>query len=150
MNYRLIVKIGLLLLAVGLVTRLVRIANSVPKIKEAIVLATTVKPETFTELYFEDHINLPKIILPHENYNFTFTLHNLEYKDMEYPYVVYLETASKKIILDQGVIGVKDGGYQSVKVDFGPLKPIRMKIVVELVNKKQNIIFWMEEQNEQL
>lgn len=150
MNYRLIVKIELLLLTVGLVTGLVRIAYSVPKVKEAIVLATTVKPETFTELYFEDHNNLPKTIEKHEEYSFIFTIHNLEYKDMNYPYVVYLETVDKKIILDQGIVSLKDGEYKSARVDFGPLKPIRMKIVVELENNKQLIDFWMEGQNEQL
>ena len=143
-------KIGLLSLSVvfiiGLgVTKIVlQNGNPLPVAKEAFVLATTVKPETFTELYFEDHLNLPKIITSHGNYNFTFTLHNLENRDMEYPYVVYLETADKKIILEQGVIGLNDGGYQSVKEDFGPLKPVRMKITVELVNKNQKISFWME------
>ena len=34
----------------------------IPRIKEAVVLATTHQPETFTELYFEDHLDLPKKI----------------------------------------------------------------------------------------
>lgn len=150
MNYRLIVKIGLLSLAVGLVMGLVQFANSVPKVKEAIVLATSRKPETFTELYFEDHINLPKAIEKGKEYSFVFTIHNLEYKDMEYPYVVYLETIDKKITLDQNKISLKDGEYKSIREDFGPLKDIRMKIVVELVGRNQQVDFWMEGQNEQL
>lgn len=118
--------------------------NRVPAVKNAINLATTVKPETFTELYFEDHINLPKTIKKHEEYIFVFTIHNLEYKDMEYPYVVYLETTDKKIILNENKVGLKNGEYISVKEDLGPLKSIRMKIIVELVNKNQSIAFWMD------
>ena len=154
-NYRPIVIIGLLSFSITLVIGLsaIKIAphlgNYVPAVKEALALATTRKPETFTELYFEDHINLPKTINRHEEYSFAFTIHNLEYKDMEYPYVVYLETIDKKIILDQNKISLKNGEYKSVKEDFGPLKDIRMKIVIELVGRNQQIAFWMEGQNGQ-
>jgi len=102
------------------------------------------EPENLTELYFEYHNILPKTIVRRQIYNFTFTVHNLENKDMDYPYLVYLETTDKKIVLDQGVVSLKDGAYKSVTEDFGPLKPIRMKITVELVGRNQPIAFWME------
>ena len=102
------------------------------------------EPENLTELYFEDHDNLPKIIKRRENYTFTFTIHNLENRTAVYPYVVYLETIDKKIVLDGGIVSLKNGEYASIREDFGPLKPIRMKITVELVNRKQPISFWME------
>jgi len=60
------------------------IVECVPSVKEAIVLATTVKPETFTELYFEDHLSLPNMVTLFKENNFKFTIHNLENKDMEY------------------------------------------------------------------
>jgi len=120
--------------------------HSLPAVKEMITLATTVKPETFTELYFEDHINLPKTIYQYQEYYFTFTVHNLEHKKMSYPYLVYLQTVSKKIILDQGTINLEDGGYKSVAENFGPLKNIDMKITVELVDKNQLIDFLMTKQ----
>ena len=34
-------------------------AYAIPSIHETIVLATTVQPERYTELYFQDHANLP-------------------------------------------------------------------------------------------
>lgn len=145
-SYRLIIDIGVMILSACFVVGVFQFVKIPPSLKEAIVLATTVKPETFTELYFEDHINLPKTIKKHEEYSFIFTIHNLEYKDMEYPYVVYLETIDKKIILNQGIVSLKDGEYKSARVDFGPLKNIRMKIVVELVGRNQQIDFWMENQ----
>jgi len=46
------------------------IVEYVPSVKEAFILATTMKPETFTELYFEDHLSLPnKVTLFKENNN---------------------------------------------------------------------------------
>lgn len=141
---KLISGIVLLLLAISLVVGASYVVNNVPAVKEAIVLATTIKPETLTELYFEDHNNLPKTITRYDFYNFLFTIHNLEYKDMEYPYIIYLQTSDKKIILDENKIEVKNGEYKSIKEDFGPLKSLRMKIVVELLNRNQLISFWME------
>ena len=45
-----------------------QLVKYVPSAKEALFFATTVKPETFTELYFEDHLSLPnKVILFKEN-----------------------------------------------------------------------------------
>lgn len=44
--------------------------------------------EPLTELYFENHTKLPKYIFPGREYNFSFTIHNLEYQDMGYDYSV--------------------------------------------------------------
>ncbi len=62
-------RIGLLLLAVCfIVVGFFQLVKYVPSVKEALILATTVKPETFTELYFEDHLSLPnKVTLFKEN-----------------------------------------------------------------------------------
>lgn len=143
-NNKLIIKLAPLIFAVVVVIGIYYIYTSVPRVKNAIALATTVKPETLTELYFEDHINLPAVIKPHENYKFTFTIHNLEYKTMNYSYVVYLQAKNKKIVLNQGGVNIENGGYASITEYFGPLTNTRMKITVELVNKNQLIDFWME------
>ena len=143
-NHELIIKIELLILAVYFVIGVSLFIGSVPVIKEAVVFATTAKPETFTELYFEDHTNLPKTIKKDEKYSFIFTIHNVEYKDIEYSYVVYLQTNDQKTILDQGKFNLKDNEFKSVKEDFTLLENLRSKIVVEIINKNQNISFWMD------
>ena len=77
-------RIRLLLLVIWFIVVGFLLVECVPSAKEALILATTVKPETFTELYFEDHLTLPnKVTLFKEN-NFKFTIHNLENKDMVY------------------------------------------------------------------
>ena len=58
-NYKLIMKIRLLVLVVWFIVIGFIVVECVPSVKEAVILATTMKPETFTELYFEDHLYLP-------------------------------------------------------------------------------------------
>ena len=141
---KLIIKAELYVLCLLSVLGIILSANSIPSINEAITLATTQKPETFTELYFENHLDLPKTVKPKTPYTFTFTVHNVEYKDMEYSYVVYLQRDDQKIVIDQGSLNLRKDGSQSVKENFGPLKNIRSKIVVELTNQNQQIDFWLD------
>jgi hypothetical protein len=115
----------------------------IPGVKNAIVLATSIKPEPFTELYFEDHGHLPKTGPPYVETGFTFTIHNLEHKKTVYPYVVYLETDSKDTILDNNDITVSDGAYASIRENFSPTSGKPTKVVVDILNKKQSIDFWM-------
>ena len=68
-NYKQTTRIGLLFLSVCfIVVGFYQLVKYVPSVKEALILATTVKPETFTELYFKDHLSLPdKVTLSKEN-----------------------------------------------------------------------------------
>lgn len=47
-------------------------------------------PESFTELFFTDHLNLPTTISANVDQTFTFTIHNLENKDMSYSWEVFV------------------------------------------------------------
>ena len=118
-----------------------------PSVKEALILATTVKPETFTELYFEDHLSLPnKVTLFKEN-NFKFTIHNLENKDMEYPYEVYIDVNREKQMIDKSSVLIKNNEYKTISEAFAITVPIqRAKVVVNLISKNQQIHFWMGEE----
>lgn len=42
--------------------------------------------EPLTEVYIENHTSLPVNVFLNRTYNFTFTVHNLEYKNMTYKY----------------------------------------------------------------
>lgn len=137
-------KIVILAFALFCIAGLYNLVTRVPSISNVITLATTHQPEKFTELYFEDHINLPKIITRWKQYSFVFTVHNLENQNMDYAYEVYLQRDEQKIIIDSGEFSLKDNEFKSVKVDLGPLKNLQSKIVVELMNKNQSIDFWME------
>ena len=116
-------------------------------VKKAIILATKMKPQVFTELYFENHLSFPdKITLFKEN-NFKFTIHNLENKDMEYQYEVYIDTDGEKQIIHMGSVLIKYNEYETIAVDFIIKAPMqRSKVVVNLINKNQQIFFWIEEE----
>lgn len=114
-------------------------------IKEAIIMATTVKPETFTELYFENHTQLPDKVTRLQKYSFSFTIHNLEYQDMEYPYTVYLQRDNEKTILTHGSVSLKQDESKTIENTIGPFKNLRTKIVVELTNKNQIISYWLDQ-----
>jgi hypothetical protein len=145
-NHKLIIGTGLLILVAASLVGIYGLASNVPSIRNAVILATTVKPEAFTELYFEDHSNLPKTIEKYKEYSFSFTIHNLEHKEVEYLYIVYLQRDSEKTILDSGRLNLQNDEYKSQQVDFGPLENLRAQIVVEITNKNQQIDFWMEKQ----
>lgn len=51
--------------------------------------AITPRPETFTELYFEDHLSLPTTVFFGEAYEFTYTIRNNEGKDLNYPVEIF-------------------------------------------------------------
>ena len=147
-NSRLLLRILLPLLIIAcLVTGTILLINYVPSVKEAFILATTKIPETFTELYFEDHLTLPsKITLFKEN-NFKFTIHNLENKDMLYPYEVYIEVNGEKQSIDKSSVSIKNNEYKTIAQTFIITTQIqRAEIVVNLIDKKQQIDFWMGEE----
>ena len=56
--------------------------------------------EPLTEVYFEDHTKLPKFIFPEKNYNFSYTINNLEHQKVKYFYEVKKTTE----VLDKGEI----------------------------------------------
>jgi len=146
-NYELIMRIRLLLFVVWCIVIGFLVVECVPSVKEALILATTVKPETFTELYFEKHLSLPnKVTLFKEN-NFNFTIHNLENKDMEYPYEVYIDVNGEKQMINKSSVLIKNNEYKIISEDFTITIPMqRVKVVVNLINKNQQIHFWMGEE----
>ncbi|MFA6005263.1 MAG: hypothetical protein WC775_02140 [Patescibacteria group bacterium] len=102
-------------------------------------------PETFTELYFEDHLKLPTRIIPEEEQTFKFTVHNLEYTDMEYPYTVKATGADGyQQVLQTGTFVLIHDAYITKKITYSiGENHDRVKVEVNLVNKKQTIHFWL-------
>ncbi|MFA5750361.1 MAG: hypothetical protein WC895_04010 [Candidatus Shapirobacteria bacterium] len=143
-KYKILIQVVLLLIVIILGFKLIKFAKSNSAIREAIHLATTIQPETFTELYFENHTQLPNKIIGWNKYPFSFTIHNLEDKDMEYPYSVYTVRNDKKVITYQeDKVTIKKGEYKTITVTIKALKPLDTKVVVDLTDKNQQISFLM-------
>lgn len=104
------------------------------------------KPETFTELYFQNHESLPFEILPNQKYSFVFTLHNEENRNMIYPYSVYVLTDNRKITLQQKSIALRENQVKNISINFSTSAALpKSKIIVDLPDKKQSIDFWINE-----
>lgn len=115
-----------------------------PTVKKAITMATTVMPETFTELYFENHINLPTKTIANIPYSFSFTVHNLEHKDMVYPYEVYISSGSARQTISTGIFTLAQNAYKNVVITYTlPQEVLHEEVVVNLRNKNQQINFFV-------
>jgi uncharacterized membrane protein len=80
------------------------IAISVIGIVSVLILIFTTKTtESFTELYFEDHQNLPSLYAT-DDYEFAFTIHNLENQEMVYSYQVSIEYYDNEKLIDTNLL----------------------------------------------
>ena len=82
------------------------------------------QPERFTELYFSDYAalsaKLPKTIRKGSTISFAFTIHNLEGKEMNYPYVVYMvdDTFHATTTIQQKTIALDDSASTTIPVAY--------------------------------
>ena len=79
-------------------------------------------PESFTELYLDDYTGMrqgmPTEIIPGTTIDFSFTVHNLEGKDIVYPYNVYLVDEIGTTTLKSGVITLADKATVSTPITY--------------------------------
>lgn len=107
------------------------------------ISVSTKKSESFTELYFVDHTNLPKY--SDGNFFFVYTIHNLENKDFEYQAKVVVEENGIFIgEFCQKNVFVKDQHYDVEFCRFKLDDFSKVKVKVILVNKEQDIYFWSD------
>lgn len=100
--------------------------------------------ESFTELYFESTQILPKEIELNKEYYFYFTIHNLENKDTTYAYTVNLFLDGKTIPLKQSQVTLIHDQSKNFAETFSVNEPFKEgKIIIYLLNKNQEIHFWM-------
>ena len=142
-NNSLLIKIGFLILLVCIAIGSYWAYKNIPGVKENVNLATTVKPETFTELYFENHLKLPSTVKVGEKYTFSFTVHNLEYKTRSYPYEVYLDTNGQNQYIEKSSFILKQNSYKTIIENFSVNLATKSAVVVSLINKNQSIDFWV-------
>lgn len=134
-----------LVIIVAFGTFVILYSENDPKSKNTFVLSTTKQPESYTELYFENHEKLPNKITPNKQYTFSFTINNLENRDITYPYEVYLNLGEIKLFLDKGSVFIKKNGHKTIRETFTFENSIsRINVVVDIVNKNQQIDFWIE------
>lgn len=140
-----VIKLIWIILIIALRANLLLLKNS-PFLKDFPKIALSKQPETFTELYFTDHLNLPKEIELEVPYFFEFTTHNLEYEDFTYVYEVTMNGGENTVVFDKGQFTLKHDEERTIPVTFHISQLTgRTKITVNLVNKNQPIHFWLEQ-----
>jgi len=66
---------------------------------------------------------------------------------MEYPYEVYIEVNREIQMIDKSSVLIKNNEYETITEEFTITVPIqKAKVVVNLINKNQQIHFWMTEE----
>lgn len=78
------------------------------------------RPERFTELYLENHANLPKFVSAGQTVPFSFTVHNLEGQAMEYSYRVYavFSDNGEQQAIGQGDLSLEQNGVKTIENVF--------------------------------
>jgi len=75
------------------------------------------QPEHFTELYFDNHLSLPKNIVAKQPVSFSFVIHNLEGATTTYPFSVYFEyPGGTRITLTSSSVTLADNASTSIAV----------------------------------
>jgi hypothetical protein len=94
------------------------------------------EPERLTELYFTAPNNLPTTYVAGGPQTVSFTVHNLEAKDMTYRYAVTEtgDTASQPADLATGSFSLRSSGYNALNltvtpIDMGPHATITVKLL---------------------
>ncbi len=144
-----IAKHALIAIVISFIASAFFLVSQNPSARQTVALATTVKPETFTELYFENHEKLVKQIEPNNPQSFSFTIHNREYGTVTYPYEIFItDTNGNKAEIVKDIVVLKHNEKKTIPVYFELLQPVaRAKITVKLNNKGQEIHYWIGEEN---
>ena len=109
-----------------------------------VLIFTTKTTESFTELYFEDHQNLPNEINLNEEYSFEFTIHNLENEKTNYNYKVYEVIDDITYYIDSSSTTLDHNSTATIEETFQISQDFETaKIVVEI--NDQEIHFWVKQ-----
>ena len=103
------------------------------------------EPQRYTELYFDDHLQLPTVVAPHEKQSFQFTIRNVEHAPMKYTYEVSASTPDERRVLAQKELSLESDQAITIKQDFILDRPYdRVRLDVTLLDTGQAIAFWLQ------
>ena len=114
--------------------------------RNTVAFATSIKPENFTELFFEDNSHLPNTVWTNRKISFKFTVHNLENTMYTYPYDVYIIFNNKKTFLDKSNFTLDQDQSKTITETYTFIESLtKAQIVVELPDNNQQIYFFVKE-----
>jgi hypothetical protein len=122
-------------LAVGLITVLITRPEPITNILKAGNLLP--KPKKETRFYFEDPKSLPDTIVPGQKETFRFTIHNMEYQTMAYPYSVVTETATGSAVASVGTVDLAFDEKKTITQEITFTQSTPTAVIVRLDNTRQ-------------
>ena len=103
---------------------------------------TNQSPETFTELYFEDHQDLPSEISLGEDSSFSFSIHNLEQETVTYEYLIYIVIDGEEEEIALSSVILKSEQTATITQSFSISDEFESAQVIVEANG-QEIYFWL-------
>ncbi|MCX7997132.1 MAG: DUF1616 domain-containing protein [Patescibacteria group bacterium] len=101
-------------------------------------------PESYTELYLEDHLEIPVTLMPEQTASASFTIRNRERRTMNYRYTVSRTTGTDTARIASGTARLADGQARSFRFDYSiaTTEP-KTRFAIELDGMNQQIHFWI-------
>lgn len=104
--------------------------------------------EPYTELYFEDHLHLPRKLVPGQPLEFRYTVVNHQNKQMRYPVEIYLQDESDPplvLSLANSELSLKpeETTTQQFSIQLPKMLKQKNQIIVKLADQDQSIHFWV-------
>jgi len=103
--------------------------------------------QTYTELSFNNVSSLPTAIPSNKEIEFSFTIHNVEGKSVNYPYVIINQIDGINDVLKKGSVYLTDNGSISVSEFISLTNLNKQKVFVSLPNQKESIYFILNGSN---
>jgi len=93
--------------------------------------------EPLTELYIENHTELPKNVYLNKTYNFSFTTHNLEYQDVAYNYSVKAFDVNGTLLqeIDSGTFTLANNESKTTYMDYKFEEQFKRAKIQVVINK---------------
>lgn len=103
--------------------------------------------EPLTELYLENHTELPKHLFLDKPYNFTFTVNNLEHQHMNYEYIIEAYDEEGELIseIDRGAFFLRNESKMTFIKEFSLNERFeRAKINIKLNKQPSETEPWFQ------
>ena len=102
----------------------------------------TRQPAQFSELFFDDQANLPKVLDAGRPSHFSFVVANHEGHPVDYGFVVTAAEASGTTTVKEGRVSLNDGDRAVTDIAFAPDRPdTSYLLTVRLVGRRESIHF---------
>ena len=106
------------------------------------------EPEHLTELYFTDHNQVPRKYTPGQPQTVAISIHNVEYRTMNYSYAVTQSSAdgSQPLTMASGTVTLPQDRTQNLTLAITPADlGLRSKLTIQL-RSGESISYWVNKE----